>query len=90
MFLKEEGSDQKTYLAKVVRSALGVRDVQKSKRFDFNCVEWFFPLHSMPGISTENFKPLDQLEDHALAPKIIQRKSQNVQRKILIVSILKF
>ena len=53
-------------------------------------MEWFFPLHSMPGVSTKNFRPLDQLEDPALAPYIIQRKFQNIQRKISKVSILNF
>ena len=66
------------------------RGVQNSKKFDFNCVEWFFPLQSMPGVSTKNFRPLNQLEDPALAPYIIQRKFQNIQRKILKVSILIF
>ena len=66
------------------------RGVQKSKKLDFNWVEWFFPLHSMPGVSTKNFRPLDQLEDPALAPYIIQRKFQNIQRKISKVSILNF
>ena len=44
----------------------------------------------MPGVSTKNFRPLDKLEDPALASYIIQRKFQNIQRKILKVSILIF
>ena len=66
------------------------RGVQKSKKFYFNCVELFFPLYSISGVSTNHFRPLDRLEDPALAPKIIQRKFQNIQRKILKVSILIF
>ena len=72
------------------KNSLMVRGVQKSKKLDFNWVEYFFPLHSMPGVSTKKFRPLDQLEDPALAPYIIQRKFQNIQRKILKVSILIF
>ena len=50
------------------KQSMVIRGVQNSKKFDFNWVEWFFPLLSMPGVSMKNFRPLDQLEDPALAP----------------------
>ena len=46
---------------------LSSRGVQKTKKLDFNWVECFFPLHRMPGVTTKNFRPLDQLEDPALS-----------------------
>ena len=49
-----------------VKKSVYSRGVQKTKKLDFNWVEWFFPLHRMPGVTTKNFRPLNQLEDPAL------------------------
>ena len=59
---------------------MGVRGVQKTKKLDFNRVEWFFPLHRMPGVTTKNFRPLDQLEDPALSmPNYTKEYSENTK-----------
>ena len=56
------------------------RGVQKIKKLDFNRVEWFFPLHRMPGVTTKNFRPLDQLEDPALSmPNYTKEYSENTK-----------
>ena len=56
------------------------RGVQKTKKLDFNWVEWFFPLHRMPGVTTKNFRPLDQLEDPALSmPNYTKEYSENTK-----------
>ena len=59
---------------------LGIRGVQKTKKLDFNRAEWFFPLHRMPGVTTKNFRPLDQLEDPALSmPNYTKEYSENTK-----------
>ena len=56
------------------------RGAQKTKKLDFNRVEWFFPLHRMPGVTTKNFRPLDQLEDPALSmPNYTKEYSENTK-----------
>ena len=56
------------------------RGVQKTKMLEFNWVEWFFSLHRMLGVTTKNFRPLDQLEDPALpTPNYTKEYSENTK-----------
>ena len=82
-------SDQKTYLAKVVRSG-HIRGGQKSKKLETELADTIFPLHLMSGLTKKNFSSLPSIFHPPLAPYIIQRIFQKIQRKISKVSILIF
>ena len=63
---------------------------QKSKKLESELADCFFPLYCVSGVTKKNFSSLPLSFDPPLAPYIIQRKFQKIQRKILKVSILKF
>ena len=72
--------------ARPVRSRGG----SKSKKLESELADTFFPLHLMSGVTNKNLSFLPLIFHPPLAPYIIQRKFEKIQRKILNISILRF
>ena len=66
------------------------RGGRKTKKLDSELAQCFFPLFCVSGVTKKNLSFLPLIFHPPLAPYIIHRKFQKIQRKILKVSILKF
>ena len=64
-----------------------IRGGQKSKKLESELADTFFPLHLMSGVTKKIFSSLPLIFPPPLAPYIIQRKLEKIQRKIVKVSI---
>ena len=71
-------------------SGITIRGGQKSKKLESELADCFFPLYCVSGVTKKNFSSLPLSFDPPLAPYIIQRKFQKIQRKMSKVRILKF